>query len=99
MSCQKAKQVEVVDNDSKQQIEDLKLEIQDLEAKLSEAKKKLRELGGAKVRVNTGVKDFVKPLLDEGKTNKEILELVHQHYGNENTTYACVAWYRNNLKK
>ena len=51
------------------------------------------------MRVNTGVKDFVKPLLDEGKTNKEILELVHQHYGNENTTYACVAWYRNNLKK
>jgi len=52
----------------------------------------------AKAR-NEGVGDMVRHLILEGKRNKEILDIVCSHYGNNNTTYACVAWYRNNLKR
>lgn len=55
----------------------------------------------AKVQVvkNEGVGAFVRKLIAEGLTNTAILKIVHEQYGNKNTTYACVAWYRNKVKK
>jgi len=54
---------------------------------------------GVKVEKNQGVGAFVKKLIAEGLTNTAILKIVHEQYGNTNTTYACVAWYRNKMKK
>lgn len=48
---------------------------------------------------NEGVGQFIRKLIGEGLGNKQILEIVHEQYGNKNTTYACVAWYRNKMKK
>lgn len=48
---------------------------------------------------NEGVGSFIKKLISEGLSNKDILTIVHEQYGNKNTTYACVAWYRNKMKK
>jgi hypothetical protein len=48
---------------------------------------------------NDGVGLFIRKLIGEGLGNKAILEIVHEQYGNKNTSYACVAWYRNNMKK
>lgn len=61
------------------------------ETKVEEAK--------PKVEKNQGVGAFVRKLIAEGLTNVAILEIVHEQYGNTNTTYACVAWYRNKMKK
>ena len=52
-----------------------------------------------KVEKNQGVGAFVKRLIAEGLTNTAILKIVHEQYGNKQTTYACVAWYRNKMKK
>ena len=52
-----------------------------------------------KVEKNQGVGAFVRKLNAEGLTNTAILKIVHEQYGNTNTTYACVAWYRNKMKK
>lgn len=52
-----------------------------------------------KVDKNEGVGQFIRKLIGEGLGNKEILAIVHEQYGNKNTTYACVAWYRNKMKK
>lgn len=48
---------------------------------------------------NAGVWLNVKMLLEQGLTNKEILVKLEELYGNTNTTYACVAWYRNKWRK
>ena len=48
---------------------------------------------------NEGVGQFIRKLIAEGMSNKDILPIVHEQYGNKNTTYACVAWYRNKMKK
>lgn len=48
---------------------------------------------------NEGVGQFIRKLIAEGLGNKAILDIVHEQYGNKNTTYACVAWYRNKMKK
>lgn len=48
---------------------------------------------------NEGVGLFIRKLISEGLSNKAILEIVYEQYGNKNTTYACVAWYRNKMKK
>lgn len=53
----------------------------------------------AKTDKNDGVGLFIRKLIAEGLGNKEILGIVHEQYGNKNTTYACVAWYRNKMKK
>lgn len=56
--------------------------------------------GGKKTsEKNEGVWLNVKRLLEAGKTNKEILAEVHELYGNSNTSYACIAWYRNKWNK
>lgn len=52
-----------------------------------------------KVDKNQGVGQFVRKLIAEGMSNKDILKVVHEAYGNTQTTYACVAWYRNKMKK
>lgn len=51
------------------------------------------------VEKNVGVGQFVRKLIADGMANKDILKVVHEQYGNTNTTYACVAWYRNKMKK
>ena len=61
------------------------------EAEVEEAK--------AKVEKNQGAGAFVRKLIAEGLTNTAILKIVHEQYGNKQTTYACVAWYRNKMKK
>ena len=52
-----------------------------------------------KVEKNQGVGAFVRKLIAEGLTNTAIIKIVHEQYGNKQTTYACVAWYRNKMKK
>ena len=52
-----------------------------------------------KTEKNEGVGLFIRKLINEGLGNKEILGIVHEQYGNTSTTYACVAWYRNKMKK
>lgn len=58
-----------------------------------------QEVEVAKPEKNVGVGTFIKNLITEGLGNKEILAIVHEQYGNAQTTYACVAWYRNKMKK
>ena len=53
----------------------------------------------AKADKNEGVGQFIRKLISEGLGNKAILDIVHEQYGNKNTTYACVAWYRNKMNK
>lgn len=48
---------------------------------------------------NQGVGTMVKQLILEGLSNKDILVKLEEMYGNKNTTYACVAWYRNKMKQ
>jgi len=52
-----------------------------------------------KKAMNAGVGVYIKGLIADGLSNKEILPKVHAQYGNDNTTYACVAWYRNKVNK
>lgn len=70
----------------------LQQEVQPLEEVKEEAHKVV-------VEKNIGVGQFVRRLIAEGLTNTAILKIVHEQYGNTNTTYACVAWYRNKVKK
>lgn len=48
---------------------------------------------------NEGVWLNVKRLLEQGLGNKDILKKIHELYGNSNTSYACIAWYRNKWNK
>ena len=50
--------------------------------------------------IKTGVGQRVRALLKEGTlTSKEIVELVNKENPLRKTTYACVAWYKNDMKK
>ena len=53
---------------------------------------------GAAVK-NMGVGDFVREKIFEGLSNNEIVEECKVKYGNEQTGYNCVVWYRNKMKK
>ena len=57
------------------------------------------EVKKAKSQKNENVWGNVKMLFDAGKTNTETLAEIHEMYGNEQTTYACIAWYRNKYNK
>ena len=57
------------------------------------------KVGMVKSEKNEGVGQFIRKLIGEGLSNKDILAIVHEQYGNKNTSYACVAWYRNKMKK
>lgn len=48
---------------------------------------------------NVGVGDFVREKIFEGLSNNEIVESCKEKYGNEQTSYNCVVWYRNKMKK
>ncbi len=48
---------------------------------------------------NENVWGNVKMLFDQGLGNKEVLAQIHEMYGNTNTSYACIAWYRNKYNK
>ena len=48
---------------------------------------------------NEGVWLNVQRLLNDGLSNKAIVAELQELYGNSNTSYACVAWYRNKWKK
>ena len=65
----------------------------------TEAQTETTEVTKAKVEKNEGVGQFIRNLISEGLGNKEVLKIVHEQYGNTSTTYACVAWYRNKMKK
>ena len=66
---------------------------------LEEVRAETEQKPVVKVEKNQGVGAFVRKLIAEGLTNTAILKIVHEQYGNTNTTYACVAWYRNKMKK
>lgn len=53
----------------------------------------------AKSQKNENVWGNVKMLFDQGLGNKEVLSQIHEMYGNTNTSYACIAWYRNKYNK
>jgi hypothetical protein len=79
-------------------IEEIKTAIALLESKLIELRALLPvEPKTHKKAINKGVGDLIRGYIQDGLTNTEILPKVHAHYGNTNTTYACVAWYRNKM--
>lgn len=49
--------------------------------------------------MNVGVGQYIRSLITQGLANKDILARVQEKYTNNNTTYACVAWYRNDMRK
>ena len=57
------------------------------------------EVKKAKSQKNENVWGNVKMLFDQGLGNKEVLAQIHEMYGNTNTSYACIAWYRNKYNK
>jgi hypothetical protein len=60
--------------------------------------KKPEAVASKKKAQNLGVGDLAKSLIKQGLGNKDVLAKVHAHFGNTNTTYACIAWYRNDMK-
>lgn len=74
------------------------LSVEALNIIIQECLKLKKAKSSTKQAINQGVGAFVKNLILEGHANKDILKMVHEHYGNENTTYQCVAWYRNDMK-
>ena len=89
-----------VDEDFK--LECIRTRIQELEAELKELRSSLPQetkVSTYKKPVNLGVGDFIKNLISLGDGNSVILKKVEEHYGNKNTTYACVAWYRNKVNQ
>ena len=47
----------------------------------------------------TGVGKRCRELIVEGLSNKEVLAKIKEEFPSNNTTYSCVAWYRNDMKK
>ena len=100
------KEVEVVETKEVEQVEVVETaQPSMLASMLQQEVKPLEEVKAeetkpeVKVEKNQGVGAFVRKLIAEGLTNTAILKIVHEQYGNTNTTYACVAWYRNKMKK
>lgn len=80
------------------EVEQIKAAIAALESKLIELRALLPvEPKTFKKAINKGVGDLIRSYILEGLGNTEILPKVHAYYGNTNTTYACVAWYRNKM--
>jgi len=57
------------------------------------------EVKKTKSQKNENVWGNVKMLFDQGLSNKDVLTQIHEMYGNTNTSYACIAWYRNKYTK
>jgi hypothetical protein len=47
----------------------------------------------------TGVGSRCKELIKSGLGNKEVLIKIKEEFPMNNTTYSCVAWYRNDMKQ
>ena len=47
----------------------------------------------------TGVGARCKELIKTGLSNKDVLAKIKEEFPMNNTTYSCVAWYRNDLKQ
>ena len=47
----------------------------------------------------TGVGKRCRELIAEGLGNKGVLAKIKEEFPNNNTTYSCIAWYRNDMKK
>jgi hypothetical protein len=48
---------------------------------------------------NQGVRPLVRDLMLQGYGNKEVLDRIHEHFGNTNTTKQNIYWYRNDFRK
>ena len=48
---------------------------------------------------NTGVGARCKELIKSGLGNKDVLVKIKEEFPLNNTTYSCVAWYRNDMKQ
>ena len=70
-----------------------------LVAQLTSLNSPAPEAKKAKSQKNENVWGNVKMLFDQGLCNKEVLSQIHEMYGNANTSYACIAWYRNKYNK
>lgn len=70
-----------------------------LVAQLASLNSPAPETKKAKSQKNENVWGNVKMLFDQGLGNKEVLAQIHEMYGNTNTSYACIAWYRNKYNK
>ena len=81
------------------QIADLKAQIATLKTERLQFAGATKPKGANKQHINQGVGDFIRALMLEGLNNKEVLAKVHEHYGNTNTTAACVSWYRGKVNK
>jgi len=57
------------------------------------------EVKKTKSQKNENVWGNVKMLFDQGLSNKDVLTQIHEMYGNTNTSYACITWYRNKYNK
>ncbi len=57
------------------------------------------EVKKTKSQKNENVWGNVRMLFDQGLSNKDVLTQIHEMYGNTNTSYACIAWYRNKYNK
>ena len=81
----------------------LESRVKELESELALLKSIMTETYGRpsnyKPPMNIGVGDFIRECISSGMKNVDILKLVEEKYTNNNTTYACVAWYRNDMKK
>lgn len=81
----------------------LEARVKELESELAQLKAVMVETYGRpsnyKPPMNIGVGDFIRECIISGLKNVDILKLVEEKYTNNNTTYACVAWYRNDMKK
>lgn len=91
-----AKLVGTSDEDMEEEVEEVKEE--NATSILSQLTSANNGLGKTNTK-NEGVGKNVMMLLEEGLSNKEILAKIHEMYGNANTSYACVAWYRNKWSK
>jgi len=83
-------------------LECIRTRIQELETELKELRSQLSvepKVSTYKKPINLGVGNFINNLIETGLGNTEILKKVEEHYGNKNTTYACVAWYRNKVNQ
>ena len=107
VATKEVEQVEVVETKEVEQVEVVETaQPSMLASMLQQEVKPLEEVRAetaqkpvVKVEKNQGVGAFVRKLIAEGLTNTAVLKIVHEQYGNTNTTYACVAWYRNKMKK
>jgi len=81
----------------------LEARVKELESELAILKTIIIETYGRpfnyKSPMNIGVGDFIRECIKSDMKNVDILKLVEEKYTNNNTTYACVAWYRNDMKK